>query len=37
VTGSYNVVVKSDTGTTYTAHFDNREDAENFAEDWVLP
>ena len=36
VTGSYNVVVKSDTGTTYTAHFDKREDAENFAEDWVL-
>jgi hypothetical protein len=36
INGSYNVVVKSDTGSTFTASFDNREEAENFAEDWVL-
>lgn len=36
INGSYNVVVKSDTGTTFTASFDNQQEAENFAEDWVL-
>jgi hypothetical protein len=36
INGSYSVVVKSDTGSTFNASFDNRQDAEDFAEDWVL-
>lgn len=34
--GNYRVTVKSDSGTIYSAQFDNEESAEHFAEGWVL-
>ena len=32
----YRVVLRDDTGTTYSVTFEAEEDAENYAESWVL-
>jgi hypothetical protein len=32
----FTVIVKSDTGTYYNVSFNNIQDAEDYAEDWVL-
>lgn len=36
-TKHYVVRVTSDTGSSFSTTFDNEEDAEQFAEDWVKP
>jgi hypothetical protein len=35
-TGKYHVSCMSDTGSSFTTIFDSIDDAENFAEDWVV-
>ena len=32
----FTVIVKSDTGTYYNVSFNNIQDAEDYAEDWVI-
>jgi hypothetical protein len=32
----YMATVKSDTGSTFSAHFETEDDAEEFAEQWVI-
>lgn len=34
-TGRYIVRLKSDTGSAFSASFENEDDAEQYAEDWV--
>lgn len=37
LTKDYQTAVTNDAGVSFSAKFENAADAENFAEDWVLP